>query len=160
MTAPSVAASVPFAEISFKLPWLPYSFAVVPESAQARFQVANGCSERTATTQSASRVAWATSPETSFAVGGTMTVLPKLCPSALMAFSIGGTKICAPSITTALIFLHPSSTARLTCPTPYIGWLPIGNECLLVNSDGAIAQHTPNQVMFDSAITGIMLSPK
>ena len=50
---------------------------------------------------------------------------------------------------TALMFLQPSSTARFTAPTAYIGWLPIGNECGSVSSDGVIGQHSPNQVIFD-----------
>ena len=41
-----------------------------------------------------------------------------------------------------------------------MGWLPIGNECLLVSSDGVIGQQGPNQVMSDSAMTGTMLSAK
>ena len=61
---------------------------------------------------------------------------------------------------TAFMLVQPSSTARFTEPTAYMGWLPIGNECLLVSSDGVIGQHGPNQVMSDSAMTGTMLSAK
>ena len=61
---------------------------------------------------------------------------------------------------TALIAVHPSCTARDTAPTAYIGWLPIGNEYGLVHSDGVIGQHSPNQVIPDSARTGTMLSAK
>ena len=85
---------------------------------------------------------------------------PKLWPRAEIAFSIGGRKIWAPSMMTALIAWQPSSMARLMMPTAYIGWLPMGNECGLVSSDGVIGQHGPNQVMSDSAITGTMLSAK
>ncbi len=78
-----------------------------------------------------------------------------------MAFCIGGRKIAsAPSMITALMFSQPSSIARFTAPTAYIGWLPIGNECGSVSSDGVIGQHSPNHVMFDSARTGTMLSAK
>ncbi|MEL7158417.1 MAG: hypothetical protein AAFN30_17715, partial [Actinomycetota bacterium] len=38
--------------------------------------------------------------------------------------------------------------ARLTAPTAYIGWLPIGNEWGLVSSEGVIGQHGPNQLMY------------
>jgi hypothetical protein len=38
--------------------------------------------------------------------------------------------------------------------------LPIGNEYGLVHSDGVIGQHSPNQVISDSASTGTMLSAK
>jgi hypothetical protein len=55
-------------------------------------------------------------------------VLPKLLPSADIAFSIGGRKTWAPSMITALMFSQPSSTARFTAPTAYIGWLPMGTS--------------------------------
>src|SRR5918994_7534742 len=61
---------------------------------------------------------------------------------------------------TALMFSHPSSTARFTAPTAYIGWLPIGNEYGLVSSDGVIGQHGPNHVMLESAMTGTIDSAK
>ena len=78
-----------------------------------------------------------------------------------MAFSIGVRKIAsAPSAITALMFWQPSSTARLTSPTEYIGWFPIGNEWGELSSDGEIAQHGPNHVMSDSAITGTIASAK
>ena len=64
-----------------------------------------------------------------------------------MAFSIGGMKIWAPSMMTALMFSQPSSTAFFTAPTAYIGWLPMLNEYGLVSSDGVIGQHAPNHVM-------------
>ena len=57
-----------------------------------------------------------------------MMTSPKVLPRFAMAFSIGGMKIWAPSMMTALMFSHPSSTAFLTAPTAYIGWLPMLNE--------------------------------
>src|SRR5262245_31343878 len=81
-------------------------------------------------------------------------------PRLAIAFSIGGMKIWAPSMITALIFLQPSSTAFLTAPTAYIGWLPMLNECGSVSSDGVIGQQAPNQVMSDSAMTGTIDSAK
>ena len=61
---------------------------------------------------------------------------------------------------TALMFSQPSSTARFTAPTAYIGWLPMLNEYGLVSSDGVIGQQAPNHVMLDSAITGTIDSAK
>ncbi len=61
---------------------------------------------------------------------------------------------------TALMFSHPSSTARCTAPTAYIGWLPMLNEYGFVSSAGVIGQHAPNQVMLDSAMTGTIDSAK
>ena len=57
-----------------------------------------------------------------------MTTSPKDFPRFAMAFSIGGMKIWAPSMMTALMFSQPSSTAFFTAPTAYIGWLPMLNE--------------------------------
>src|SRR6476659_1315831 len=89
-----------------------------------------------------------------------MITSPNSRPYADMAFSIGGRKICAPSMMTPLMSSQPSSTACCTAPTAYIGWLPMLNEYGLVSSDGVIGQHAPNQVMLDSEITGTIDSAK
>ena len=63
MMLPSVASSLPLAEISLRLPCGPYCWASVPDCAHAVFQVMNGVSEMMLITQSALVVAWATSAE-------------------------------------------------------------------------------------------------
>ena len=85
---------------------------------------------------------------------------PKVFPRFAIAFSIGGMKIWAPSMMTALMFWQPSSTAFFTAPTAYIGWLPMLNEWGSVSSDGVIGQQAPNHVMSESAITGTIDSAK
>ena len=63
MMLPSVASSLPAAEISLRLPCGPYCWASVPDWVHAVFHVMNGVSEMMVITQSASVVAWATSAE-------------------------------------------------------------------------------------------------
>src|SRR3954453_6353792 len=85
---------------------------------------------------------------------------PNFLPRFAIAFSIGGMKIWAPSMITALMCLQPSSTAFFTAPTAYIGWLPMLNEWGSVSSDGVMGQQAPNHVMSDAAITGTIDSAK
>ena len=61
---------------------------------------------------------------------------------------------------TALMFLQPSSTARFTRPTPYIGWVPMGNEMSDVHCGGVIGQHSPNTGMPAFSSAGMMFVPR
>src|SRR5882757_3884622 len=61
---------------------------------------------------------------------------------------------------TALIFLQPSATARLTRATAYSGWVPIGNEFFPVHCGGVIGQHSPNTGMLAFVSAGMMLVPR
>src|SRR5258705_13731661 len=61
---------------------------------------------------------------------------------------------------TALIFLQPSATARLTSATAYSGWVPIGNEFLPVHCGGGIGEHSPKTGMLAFVSAGMMFVPR